>query len=662
MKKILVLFCFLMCCGRLMAQRNAIDSMRHALALAKTESAKNLVKTKLMRAYHEYYADSGIYYANMYYAEGKSTNDQELTNNALHNLAYSYYIKGNFPAALNNAFYLLRRIENGKNAALVADDYNTIGNIYKGQQNYPKALYYYQKCKGVAMLHGDTTDLTFSYFNIANIYDLTNVPDSVIIYATKALKFVSKVDNAKQVDIVLAFLGDGFAKKGDSKMAYSYLRKAYVQTQNTSSHKRNSSVVCTKLSQYFKGIGQQDSAIYYADKALNYAKSIDYKNYEYISARLLHTLYQDRHNIDSAYKYLLFSSAINDSLYNTQRVQESEALTIAEKDRLNDIEQAKETYKNNIKISLLISGLVIFLVIAGFLWRNNRQKQTANSLLNAQKQEIASQRDELEIALKDLKLTQTQLIQSEKMASLGELTAGIAHEIQNPLNFVNNFSDVSIELLEELKEEEEKGNKGEVIAIAGDLTQNLEKIRHHGRRADAIVKGMLQHSRTSSGQKEQTDLNALADEYLRLAYHGLRAKDREFNVDLITQFDDQLPKVNVIPQDIGRVLLNIINNALYAVQQKAKTAGTGYKPEVSVTILAKNGNVVIKVRDNGTGMPESVKEKIMQPFFTTKPTGEGTGLGLSLTYDIVVKGLGGSIEVNTKEDEFTQLDVVLPVG
>ncbi|MGZ3836780.1 MAG: ATP-binding protein, partial [Mucilaginibacter sp.] len=253
-----------------------------------------------------------------------------------------------------------------------------------------------------------------------------------------------------------------------------------------------------------------------------------------------------------------------------------------------------------------------------------------NLLLETQVNERTA---ELNQSLINLKATQTQLIQSEKMASLGELTAGIAHEIQNPLNFVNNFSDVSVELVDEMQTELKTGDKDEAIAISDDIKQNLEKIRHHGKRADAIVKGMLQHSQSASGAKELTNINALADEYLRLAYHGLRAKDKDFNAELTTHFDEKLPKANAIPQDIGRVLLNLFNNAFYAVNQKQKTAGDDYKPEVSVSTSSENGQAVIKVKDNGTGMPDSIKEKIMQPFFTTKPTGEGTGLGLSLTYD-----------------------------
>ena len=254
---------------------------------------------------------------------------------------------------------------------------------------------------------------------------------------------------------------------------------------------------------------------------------------------------------------------------------------------------------------------------------------------------LEAAKQQVDNTLIDLKAAQTKLIQSEKMASLGELTAGIAHEIQNPLNFVNNFSEVNQEMIDELQEELKAGNIEEALAIAADIKQNEEKISHHGKRADGIVKGMLQHSRTGGGEKQLTNMNVLADEFLRLSYHGLRAKDKTFNAEMVTHFDPDLPKISVIAQDMGRVLLNLFNNAFYAVNQKKKTASPDYRPEVSVSTSVENGQVIIKVKDNGIGMPEHVKEKIMQPFFTTKPTGEGTGLGLSLTYDMVVKGHGG---------------------
>ena len=266
----------------------------------------------------------------------------------------------------------------------------------------------------------------------------------------------------------------------------------------------------------------------------------------------------------------------------------------------------------------------------------------------------------VETTLSELKATQNQLVQSEKMASLGELTAGIAHEIQNPLNFVNNFSEVSNELIDEMNEEIEKGDLDEAKAIASDIKQNLEKINHHGKRADGIVKGMLQHSRSSSGQKEPTDINALADEYLRLAYHGLRAKDKSFNATMNTGFDKTIGSINVVPQDLGRVILNLLTNAFYIVNEKKQMNIEGYKPTVSVSTKKEENHIIISVQDNGNGIPKKVLEKIFQPFFTTKPTGQGTGLGLSMSYDIITKGHGGELKVKTKENLGSTFIISLP--
>jgi len=273
---------------------------------------------------------------------------------------------------------------------------------------------------------------------------------------------------------------------------------------------------------------------------------------------------------------------------------------------------------------------------------------------------LTQQKEELELTLDELKETQTQLIHSEKMASLGELTAGIAHEIQNPLNFVNNFSEVNAELIEELMQEIEKGNFEEVKAIANDIAENEQKINHHGKRAEAIVKGMLQHSRSSTGVKEPTDINALADEYLRLAYHGLRAKDKSFNATMKTDYDQSLGMVNVIPQDMGRVILNLITNAFYVVAEKRQTAGADYHPTVSVSTKKIGNRIEIRVSDNGNGVPQKVLDKIFQPFFTTKPSGQGTGLGLSMSYDIVTKGHGGELKVETKDGEYATFIINIP--
>ncbi len=306
-------------------------------------------------------------------------------------------------------------------------------------------------------------------------------------------------------------------------------------------------------------------------------------------------------------------------------------------------------------------------IVSFKLDRTEKVKRTTAILLEETIQELELKRkaveesnEALQQSLEELKAAQTQLIHSEKMASLGELTAGIAHEIQNPLNFVNNFAEVSNELIVEMKEEMAAGNWQLAVEIAEDIKQNLEKINHHGKRADAIVKGMLQHSRTSSGQKELTDINILCDEYLRLAFHGLRAKDKSFNAKFEMEFDQGLPKVSVIPQEIGRVVLNLINNAFHAVSEKRNQAAGPYEPKVVVSTKKADDHIEVRVRDNGNGIPEDIRDKIFQPFFTTKPTGQGTGLGLSLSYDIITKGHGGQLEVKSKVGEYTEFTVILP--
>lgn len=297
------------------------------------------------------------------------------------------------------------------------------------------------------------------------------------------------------------------------------------------------------------------------------------------------------------------------------------------------------------------------------MWMTAR-KAELEKLVEERTLELRQQKEQVENTLLELKSTQSQLIQSEKMASLGELTAGIAHEIQNPLNFVNNFSEVNTELIEEMNEEINKGNLELVKTIANDIKENEQKIIHHGKRADAIVKGMLQHSRKNTGQKELADINDLADEYLRLSFHGLRAKDKSFNATMKTNFDETIGKINIVPQDIGRLLLNLFNNAFYAVSEKKKNENlqglSNYEPTVSVSTKKLNKTIEIRVRDNGNGIPEEVMDKIFQPFFTTKPTGEGTGLGLSLSYDII-KAHSGELKVETKENEFTEFIIYLPL-
>ena len=387
------------------------------------------------------------------------------------------------------------------------------------------------------------------------------------------------------------------------------------------------------------------------------------KGYHHLS-----TLDNMRGNYRGAYEnyklYTLYRDSLQKKETENRELQAKMQYEFDKKQAIAKSEQAKkdaEAKRVKDRQYFTIAGLTILLLvillIALIQWRNNNQKKKTNVQLQLQKENVES-------ALSELRSTQTQLIHSEKMASLGELTAGIAHEIQNPLNFVNNFSEVSRELIDELKSQKEKLKKEDQDEILNDIDANLEKINHHGRRADAIVKGMLQHSRTSPGQKESTDINSLVDEYLRLSYHGIRAKDNNFHATIQTDFDTTIGEINIIPQDIGRALLNLYNNAFYAVDEKKNvspgSASNLYEPIVSVRTKKSGNNVELTVKDNGKGIPRNIVDKIFQPFFTTKPTGQGTGLGLSLSYDII-KAHGGELKVKSEEGNGALFIIQIPI-
>ncbi len=415
----------------------------------------------------------------------------------------------------------------------------------------------------------------------------------------------------------------------------------------------------------YSRLGKANTQLHNFPEAKKYYQLAVQTGKDIASADNLKTAYEGFSKLDSmegnyldAYKHYKLFITYRDSIFNEKNtkkiIQSQMQYDFDKKEFLAKAEQQKKDaeakrIKNQQYFAIAALGIVVLavVIIALIQFKNNKHKQKANLLLTEQKAKV-------ETTLSDLKSTQAQLIQSEKMASLGELTAGIAHEIQNPLNFVNNFSEVNQEMIEELLSEKSKvrSERNEELEneILNDIKVNEEKINHHGKRADAIVKGMLQHSKQTKGIKEPTNINALCDEYLRLSYHGMRAKDKNFNADFKTDFDETIGKINIVPQDIGRVLLNLFNNAFYAVNEKQKTFDENYKPTVSIQTKKENNNVRITVSDNGNGIPQNIKEKIFQPFFTTKPTGEGTGLGLSLSYDII-KAHGGEIKVQTKVDE-----------
>jgi two-component system NtrC family sensor kinase len=537
-----------------------------------------------------------------------------------------------------------------------------LANLF--QQDIRKSASYFKSAANVASAIHDTVGLMSAYTNLESCYASRNMPDSAIVIARLELKIATgqhgNVRNYGDLQMAYGDYGEALidANKPDSALVYYRLAyqliKHHVKSVSMSYMENNVAVAYLKT-------GKPDSAAKYGLKAYQDALKTNYWEFKANAAGTLAQLYDGRDNKKSLF-YLRVQMTAKDSINATEKARQFNM--IAERDRQHDeeLKATQENFNARVHLYIVIGAATVLLVIGIILWRNNRRQKHSNLLLSEQKEEISAQRDQLSEAFNELKTTQAQLVQREKMASLGELTAGIAHEIQNPLNFVNNFSEVNAEMIDELKEELKSGNLAGALTIADDIGDNEKKIGHHGKRADSIVKGMLEHSKAGTGEKVPTDINALADEFLKLSYHGLRAKDKSFNAELTTHFDDLLPKISIAQQDIGRVLLNLFNNAFYAVNQKQKIAENDYKPEVTVTTSTEKNNLIIKVKDNGNGIPEAVKDKIMQPFFTTKPTGEGTGLGLSLSYDIVVKGHGGSITVNSVEGKGSEFIIQLPVN
>jgi signal transduction histidine kinase len=626
-----------------LAAQGRVDSLNNSLKSATTDSARVKLLVELSRSYYLSKPDSGFYYASKALAIAKKAGDAHGEVHALTQTAYSMWLLGNFPSALQTFLSSLHLARQLNDQWSVARNYDGMSCIYDEEGEDNLAIPYALKSYAIFSQLHDNENMVDELMDLAD-FNLRQ-PATALIYGKKALVLSEQINETTWRPQILTAVGNCYAAMGQKKLALYNLRLA-ADLAIKYNEPFNLEGAYEAIAAFYEKDKQLDSTIFYTKKRFDLSQKTAVKFDVEKSAALLAKLYYGRDN-NAAVQYYHIATGIRDSLFNEANGRQVLILNITEQQHEADLQRAALAYQSKLKLYALVGILALVVVILIITWANKEKKARANKLL--------------ENTLQELRQTQIQLIQSEKMASLGELTAGIAHEIQNPLNFVNNFSEVSEELIDEMDEELDKGDIKEAKVIAADVKQNLEKIRHHGKRADAIVKGMLQHSQSGTGTKEMTEINPLVDEVMRLAYHGLRAKDKSFNAELVTNFDSKLPAVNIIPQDISRVLLNLFNNAFYAVNQKQKSAGPDYKPEVLVSTSAVKNSLVIKVKDNGNGIPEAVKDKIMQPFFTTKPTGEGTGLGLSLSYDIVVKGHGGIITVDTKEGEFTEFTVTIPI-
>ena len=559
--------------------------------------------------------------------------------------------QGRFAEALEYLFEGRKLAEKINFTYELARNYRRTGMIYNDLNDFTRARDF--ELQAIILdqsIPGNRGSLMFDRMVLADVYVSLNKLDSAQYFANLVLQ--NRDNNVELIHLVYLTLGNMYYRKNMLDSALFYYR-ANLNDAIHYSDFHDVSGAANKIAALYQRMSNRDSAMHYALMAFEFGQRVSYKKSVMQAAAMLADLY-DSTDARRSLQYYRISNAAKDSLFGTDNIQVIQNLIGREERSRKEAEDARLAFSNRLRWYGLLSGLLVLLVITWLLYRNNRQKQKANLQLQAQK-------DEVQTALHQLKTTQSQLIQSEKMASLGELTAGVAHEIQNPLNFVNNFSDLNKELIDDMRHELLAGNHQEAIAISDNIKDNEEKINHHGKRADGIVKNMLQHSRTSAGQKELTNINGLADEYFRLSFHGIRAKDKSFNATLQTDFDPAAGDLHIVPGEIGRVLLNLYNNAFYAVSEKAKKQTRDYEPVISVSTKKNGHQVEIRVRDNGDGVPQKIVDKIFQPFFTTKPTGEGTGLGLSLSYDII-KTHGGEIKVNTKEGNFTEFVVQFPAG
>jgi two-component system, NtrC family, sensor kinase len=602
------------------------------------------------------YDSSIFYYQKSVGIEERAEDILNLASN-YGNLAIGYQMQSNFSQALVyqlKSLKIAERLNNLKSQAYtlmnIGNTYQDIGDTLRAEQSILKGI-------DLAKKIGIKNVELYGYSNISDLYSELKKWKLAYDYAMRSADLAEKMGDAGIEAAGLCKAGMALAHEQRFDEAQSLSKKA-ITIADSSRQPFNIFQAYAGMGTVLKLAGKCSEAIPFFQKSIQLLSASDrYDQLTQSTYASLAECFESTGDYEKALSNFKVAAQLQDSIRSKENIKKTTELTLnsdfERKQALSDEIQGRKNAESRLKQILLLGGLIITLVVAAAAWRTVRNKQKANRLLESQKEEIQN-------TLVQLKATQAQLIQSEKMASLGELTAGIAHEIQNPLNFVNNFSEINIELVAELNTELNQGNIDEARSIAKNIQENEKKINHHGKRADSIVKGMLLHSRASSGQKEPTNINALTDEYLRLTYHGLRAKDKSFNATLKTDFDDNIGKINVVPQDIGRVLLNLCTNAFYSVNEKKKQHPEGYEPLVSITTKKVGQIVELTVTDNGNGIPQSVLDKIFQPFFTTKPSGEGTGLGLSLSYDII-KAHGGELKVETEEGTGTSFIITLPV-
>lgn len=662
---ILVGFLSLICLCSFGQDQKVADSLAH---IYQANTAKGVIKLDLLRNLS--FNEVNDLKKALSYADELIKLSQQTGNNLYLHRGYSQRgnkkrLMGNLDAAMEDYFKSATFARKANFIPGEGTSYAAIADIYSITDNHKNAMLYYNKAIATLQQSTDSISLASAISNAGD--ELLNHKNygAALVYFKRSGVIFDKVNYLVGKAYNLGNIGMVYANIGKNNLAEKNINEA-IQLLEEVKDFYPICVYLLSMSDIYVEKGDKSSALLYATKSLKLAQRYGLKQQisdAYLKLSQVHEKTGSSvESLENYKRYIVYRDSVN-NVKATQKIADLRTdFEISQKQiEVDFLNQEKKNQRTVLIALVIILGLLAILL--AFIVYGYTQKQKANTVLQRQKEEINQKSLLLEHSLTELRLTQTQLIQKEKMASLGELTAGIAHEIQNPLNFVTNFSEVSIDLIGELREEESRSERDAdlIEELLTDLTQNLQKISQYGKRASAIVKGMVEHSRSRAGEKRHINLNALADEYLKMAYHGMCAKDINFTAELNTVFSAELSKLEVMPQEIGRVLLNLYNNAFYSLQQKRQMALHGYQPRITVTTSQHEGYIQIRVSDNGLGIAESIKDKIFQPFFTTKPSGEGTGLGLSLSYDVITKGHQGSLTVNSEEGQGAEFIIELPV-
>jgi C4-dicarboxylate-specific signal transduction histidine kinase len=640
------------------AQTGATDSLRLALTHTPADSNRVLLLLKLAYTYRSSQPDSTMTMAQQAWQLAQQVAFVKGQGRAQGMIGAALRERGELPKAFANQIQAYQISRQTRDLQGQAYSLNALGNIRFDLRQYRQALGFYRQAQQIyARLHL-TPWLAGACTNMGSCYEKLNVLDSALVQQTKAASLIANAPRPRQASAALALRNMGAlqARLGNYPAAFAYYRQVLQETGSTNDL-RNRAMAQYRMADLYHLLHQPDSSLLYARQALHTAERVSYRLTILEASKLLTQLYRMRHDVDSAFHYQSLAVTMQDSLFGPEKFQQLQLLAFTEQQRQQQQREEQELQMAQYKQLALLVALGFILTVALLLGWANRQHRRDNQLLNERNNQIAAQRNELGEALTELRTAQAQLVATEKWAFVGELSAGIAHELQNPLAFMRTFAEVSEGMLDH-DGSTPQGLEGEIMA---GLRKNLREISQHGQRASAIIADMLAHARSGSSQQEPTDINELTTKNLQLANLTTLKDEEAPPVLLEVDLAPDLPLVPAAPQELGRALLNLFTNALHATRRRQQLSPPGYQPLMQVRTRRRGHEIEIRVRDNGTGMPPAVAAQVFEPFFTTKPQGEGTGLGLSLAHDIVMKGHRGTLTVETEDGEFTEFTVRLPV-